>query len=164
MKTNELYDKLKKRGLGKKDLDLFTELTNEFVGIEPMARDLTEEELTKIKKDAIADAVKTKMVVFIADVDLMIQDAKEDFRKEIFAEQATKSSQSSEKNVKDFIKNTGLSDLDFARRLLRMNIGRQYLYCLRDDLHKLDDKALWAYIRANHNPKSSKNNVQLNMM
>lgn len=105
---------------------------------------------------SLSEAVKLEIVVLKEDFDKLVAEAiaskKDDLRKEISNEQAAKKEASRLHTIEDFLKNTGLCDVEFGKRLLRLGIPRDYLTCLRDEHINLDDKALWAWIRNEYKP------------
>ncbi len=106
---------------------------------------------------SLSEAVEQEIVVLKEDFDKLVAEAvaekKDQLRKEIADEQALKKSQSSLHTIEDFLKNTGLANVEFGKRLLSLGIPRDYLSCLRDEHINLDDKALWTWIRTNYKPK-----------
>lgn len=116
-----------------------------------------EKELTDLCEGiSLKEAIEKEIVVLKEDFDKMVAEEiakkKDELRKEIADEQAHKKAQSSLHTIEDFLKNTGLVNIEFGKRLLQLGIPRDYLSCLRDEHFNLDDKALWGWIRANYKP------------
>ena len=75
------------------------------------------------------------------------EELKEELRAELKADQAAKLELSKARQVKDFIDGTGITDENFGKRLISMNMHKEYLRHLRDEHNKLSDKELWDLLR-----------------
>ena len=119
--------------------------------------------MTKKAKDDIK-ATQSKMIspdeldtVIAAEVEKERDKLKAEMRAEIEQEVRDKIKSDREKKQNDallarcddFLDNTGMTDREFAKRLMKMNVQKQWISVLRNDHKNLSDKQIWAYIRAN---------------
>ena len=109
------------------------------------------------KEMTLKEALDQGLVVEKSLVDEMIaqelEKVKEKFKKEAL-EQVKQERQNAqivaiEKQANDAMIGTGLTNVDFVKRLLRMHIPREHLKLLRDEHCKLGDKEIWKIVREN---------------
>jgi len=114
-----------------------------------------EKEITTLE-----DALKSGVVILKSEVDKTISEAldsaKNDmhkqWRKEMTQEDNKKKMISFEKGAASFIDGTGITDVKFGARLMKMNVKKSLLTCLRNEHDKMPHQKLWDYIRANYRP------------
>ncbi len=108
----------------------------------------------------LEDALKSGVVILKSEVDKTISEAlgsaKKDmhkqWRKEMTQEDNKKKIVAFEKGASSFIDGTGITDVKFGARLMKMNVHKEYLTFLRNEHDKMTDQKIWDYLRANYRP------------
>ncbi len=112
------------------------------------------------KKDAptklsLEQAIKNGDAVLKSSVDAMIAEEMEkkisklkaDLRAEIQKEDSIAKIAGSKMGAQSFLTASGLGDIDFAQRLMTLNISPKMATHLRDEHMRLTDAQLWEHVR-----------------
>ena len=108
----------------------------------------------------VADALEQKLVVLAKDVETLIADEierqKENLTRQIKAD-LRKAKTDKEKDgrfapiqLERYREGSTLTNLEFVRRLVQMNVPKKYATVLRDEHIKLSSKEIWRIIRDNY--------------
>ena len=81
------------------------------------------------------------------EMEKKIKNLKKDLRAEIHAEEAIAKVAGSKMGAQSFLTASGLGDMDFAQRLMTLNISPKLATHLRDEHMRLTDAQLWKYVR-----------------
>jgi len=122
---------------------------------------MSEDKTIDKKVTTLEDALKSGVVILKSDVDKTIADALADskgamhkqWRKEMTVSDNKKKTAAFEKGASSFIDGTGITDVKFGARLMKMNVQKCYLTCLRNEHDKMTNQKIWDYLRANYRPR-----------
>ena len=106
-------------------------------------------------KLSLEQAIKNGDAVLKSSVEAMIAEEmkkkidqlKEDLRAELQQEEAVAKVAGSKMAAQSFLTASGLADIEFAKRLMLLNISAQLASHLRDEHMRFTDAQLWAHVR-----------------
>lgn len=111
-------------------------------------------------------ALKEGLVISKEEMDRILKEEmkkhekslKKKLLKEVQADMAKASTQVQEANLERMLDGTGLTSLEFTKKLHQMNVPVRYWKCLRDEHINFTPTQVWDYIRANDTPAIRQSN------
>lgn len=121
---------------------------------------MSDNKTTDKPETTLEDALKSGVVILKSEVDKTISEGLESakkgmhkqWRKEMTQEDNKKKTIAFEKGASSFIDGTGITDVKFGARLMRMGVHKEWLSCLRNEHDKMTHQKLWDYLRTNYRP------------
>lgn len=127
---------------------------------EQVVEQIEEVKTVDVQEMTVAEALAEKLIVMSSDVSKLISEEiekqkeqltrqiKADLRKDRTAK--TTKGKYSDIQLERYREGTTLTNLDFVRRLITMNVPQKYATVLRDEHMKLASKEIWRIIRDNY--------------
>lgn len=107
-------------------------------------------ETNDTKKMTLEEAIKIGVVYTQDYVRDLKKKLKQEVTREILAEHRANKNKSEKENAKTYLDGSGLSDVEFGKRLMKMNIQQAWLPLLNDHHKNLTNAQIWTYIQKNY--------------